>query len=552
MDKIKRLIEIDKDHITNFPMEAEAGTKKVMEKFHAKAVSDRNDYCIKQIKIFTQYKNSVLSIMKDKAKSLMPEDKTKEYETQKEAVSSLYDAVIKSNKYLDDSFKLGFSTIIEKIEDGISLNVLNDCLKEFIAKFDAMKISLSLEDFSFTMFTKKYMEEYFRAIKNGEEEFSNSMRRAFDSIYWECPNISYQLRLNLLDILDKYKKEIAAYLESNTTRLLHSYECDENTIVNKYIDERIKLGKAKATDSYYILNKFMDGTRIIDDYLEGSETREKNYNTYCNGNYNELSESDKTKFNDACRDLYTTLVLLKKYYRYMPIITDLLKKYEEKDKAIEEAKANDKELDASNKTRLKIYGSYLKANGIGFLARYNPSDIKLNKVKINEEVKKYSDLYNKKATLDISVNLGKFINESSSMYDLFMTAASSFDYLVQQLKMICSKEEDNEFDLDKEINLFFRFLYNPSNDFLRKTACFNGSKIEDIVSEKYKLLGLNMNSTDVSKAQLDDTMSTISFINLIQNVSESTLTLEDMNFICKADTIQPIKIEEEEEEIETF
>ena len=34
MDKIKRLIEIDKDHITNFPMEAEAGTKKVMEKFY--------------------------------------------------------------------------------------------------------------------------------------------------------------------------------------------------------------------------------------------------------------------------------------------------------------------------------------------------------------------------------------------------------------------------------------------------------------------------------------------------------------------------------------
>lgn len=552
MDKIKRLIEIDKTHITEFPMEGESGTKKVLEQFHEKAVKDRNDYCIKQIKIFTQYKNSVLDIMKDKAKALMPVDKTKEYETDKETVSSLYDVVIKSNKYLDDSFKLGFSNIIEKIEDGISLNVLNDCLKEFISKFNSMNINLSLEDFSYTMFTKKYMDEYFKAIKTSEEDFSNSMRRAFDSIYWECPNISYQLRLNLLDILDKYKKEVSSYLESNTTKLLHSYECDENSIVNKYIEERTKLGKAKAADPYYILSKFMDGTRIIDDYLVDSEAREKNYNTYCNGNYNELSDGDKAKFNDACSDLYTTLVLLKKYYRYMPIITDLLKKYQEKDKDIEEAKLNDKELDASNKARIKIYNSYLKANGIGFLARYNPNDIKVNKVKINEEVKKYSELYNKKTTYDISVNLGKFINESSSMYDLFMTAGSSFDYLVNELKKICSKEEDNEFDLDKEVNLFFRFLYNPSNEFLRKLPCFSQTKIEDIISEKYKLLGLNINSTDISKVQLDDTMSTISYINLIQNISKSTLTLEDMNFIVKADTIQPIKIEEEEEEIETF
>ncbi len=551
MDSIKKLIEIDRNHITNFVLEAESGTNKVREKFHEKAVSDRNDYCVKQIKIFTQYKNGVLNIMKDKAKSLMPQDKSKEYETEKELVSSLYDAVIKSNKYLDYSFKLGFSSIIEKIEDGISLSVLNDCLEEFVSKFDHINIKLSLDDFSYTMFTKKYMEEYFKSDKNNEEEFSVNMRRVFDSIYWECPNISYQLRLNLIDILNKYSKELSNYLDSETTKLLHSYECDEKSIVNKYIDERIKLGKSKASDAYYLLSKFMDNTLNIDDYLDNSEAREKNYNLYCNGNYKDLSDVDKAKFNDSCMDLYTTLVLLKKYYRYMPIITDLLKKYSEKDKVIADSKANDKELETSNKNRIKIYNSYLKANGIGFLAKYNPSDIKLNKVKINDEVKKYSELYNKKTTYDISVSLGKFINESSSMYDLFMTAASSFDYLVGELKKICSKEEENEFDLDKEINLFFRFLYNPSNEFLRKIPCFSTTKMEDIVSEKYKLLGLNINTTDVSKAQLDETMSTISYINLVQNIDKSSLSLEDMNFICKANTIEPIVIEEQEE-IETF
>ena len=552
MDKIKSLINIDRDHITNFEMETDVGTNKVREKFHAKAVSDRNEYAVKQIKLFTQYRNSLLSVMKDKTMSLMPQDKSKDYEIDEKNISSLYDAVIRSNSYLDTSFKLGFSTIVEKIEDGTSLNILNGCLKEFISKLEGMNIKLSLDDFSYTMFTKKYMDEYFRAVKTNDEEFSNSMRRAFDSIYWECPNLSYQLRLNLLDILSKYDKELSTYLESNTTRVLQSFECDSKSIVNKYIDERNKLGKAKASDSFYILKRFMDGELSIDDYLVDSEVREKNYNIYCNGNYNDLSDQDKTKFNDACIDLYTTLVLLKKYYRYMPIITDLLKKYAEKDKTLPEAKANDKELDTSNKNRLKIYNSYLKANGVGFLAKYNPNDIKLNKVKINDEVKKISDLYSKKGVFDITVNLDKYINESSSMYDLFMTAASSFDYLVKEIKTICNKEEENEFDLDNEIDLFFKFLYNPSNEFLRKLPCFSGNKIEDIVSEKYKLLGLNINSTDINKDHISDTMNTISYINLIQNISASSLSLEEMNFICKTNKIEPIEVKEEQEEIETI
>ena len=47
-------------------------------------------------------------------------------------------------------------------------------------------------------------------------------------------------------------------------------------------------------------------------------------------------------------------------------------------------------------------------------------------------------------------------------------------------------------------------------------------------------------------------MNTISYINLIQNISASSLSLEEMNFICKTNKIEPIEVKEEQEEIETI
>ena len=42
--KIKQEIEINENHINNFQLETTTGTKKMKEKFHKKAVEERNAY----------------------------------------------------------------------------------------------------------------------------------------------------------------------------------------------------------------------------------------------------------------------------------------------------------------------------------------------------------------------------------------------------------------------------------------------------------------------------------------------------------------------------
>ena len=54
---IMKLIEIDKNHIENYVLETEEGTKRFKEKFHLKAINERNEYINREIKQFTQYKD---------------------------------------------------------------------------------------------------------------------------------------------------------------------------------------------------------------------------------------------------------------------------------------------------------------------------------------------------------------------------------------------------------------------------------------------------------------------------------------------------------------
>ena len=53
---IIKKIEIDKNHIENFPLEIEDGTKRSKKKFHEKAVNDRNEYVNRQRTLFDRYR----------------------------------------------------------------------------------------------------------------------------------------------------------------------------------------------------------------------------------------------------------------------------------------------------------------------------------------------------------------------------------------------------------------------------------------------------------------------------------------------------------------
>ena len=145
---ITKEINIDKNHIDNFKLETETGTKRVKEKFHKEAVNNRNNYVNKQLNIFSNYKVQLENEMVKRVKDLIPKDKSSEYEEYKKRVNSLLE-LVKLNCNITDNFKLKLDFIVATINEDTSLDELNFSIKKFIDKFREFNITLTCKDFKF-------------------------------------------------------------------------------------------------------------------------------------------------------------------------------------------------------------------------------------------------------------------------------------------------------------------------------------------------------------------------------------------------------------------
>ena len=256
-----------------------------------------------------------------------------------------------------------------------------------------------------------------------------------------------------------------------------------------------------------------------------------------------MSDVDKQKYNSAVMGLYLTLNELKKYYKYEFILKDLLERYKNKDSIKSQYASKKKELDKEDKKRKGIYKKYLKAKGVGFLARKNEAKMKNFMLEMNEQIKKLCTIYEEFEDLEMTNSLNK-LSESASIYDLFYSALSSFSFLE---KSFSSDEQFEEKSLEENVNDYFKFLYNPNNRFLRKVNALTEFDIVSIVAEKYKLLNLVVTNEMIDQDNIDATMDTVKYINLIQNIDRSNISISEINNLCKMQGI----VVKDEEEIET-
>ena len=356
------------------------------------------------------------------------------------------------------------------------------------------------------------------------------MKEVFEKIYFACPDIKLQLKMNLSYIIKKYESQLSKAVSLLNDRLYKEFDVTKNNVIDKYVSMRHDVGLEIARDEYNNSKIFIDGTRKIADYLEDAPARVKNYNTFAvNGDYASLSEEDKKNYNSAMMDLYVNLNELKKYYHYEFIITDLLERFKNKESAKTSYASKKKEIEKEEKKRLGIYKEYLKANGFGLFAKKDDVKIKNSMLKMNEHIKKLTLLYDELNDLEINYNLNK-LNESASIYDLLKMSLTSFSFLE---KKFLGEEYFQDKSLEENVVDYFKFIYNPSNIFLRKVNVLTDYNIVSIVAEKYRLLKLNISEEMIDQDNIDATMDTVGFINLVQNIQESRISLNDINNLCQ-------------------
>ncbi len=519
---IIKKIEINKNHIENFPLEIEDGTKRSKQKFHEKAVNDRNEYVNRQRTLFDRYRIEIENEMVQRVKQLTPPDRTLEYDEDNKRVGQLLE-LVKLNSNISSSFKLKIDFIVSDITEDASLEEINNVISKFIKKFADLGINLTIEDFSYSMFTEQYMNSF---LSNSSLD---EMKVVFEKVYFRCPDIILHLKMNLQNIIEKYTKELDQYILKMKEKKFLEYNIGDKDVIEMYAEVRTKTGREIAIDPYYNSSIFTSGEKKIADYVEGSMARNKNYDMFAyDNNYAELSDEAKMNYNSAVMGLYLTLNELKKYYSYEFILKDLLKRYKDKDSVKGQYASKKKEIDKEEKKRLSIYKSFLKASGIGLFAKKNELKIKDAMLKMNEQIQKLNTLYEELRDLEINNQLSQLL-ESASIYDLFICGLTSFSFLEKCFK---KEEKFEEFTLEENINEYFRFIFNPNNGILRKTNVFAEYDIVSVVAEKYKLLNLVVTSEMIDRDNIDSTMDSVKFINLIQNIELSSITLHDIEVLC--------------------
>lgn len=543
---IDKAIDVNKKHIDEYQLVSEVGTKKMQEKFYKNAVNQRNIYVTNQQEQFDVYKKQVYKEMKNRVDKCFPIDNSDCYKSEKENLTEVKEVIKFINPFSSSNYKLGFLSMISGIKEDTndSLDSINSILTNFINKFKEFSISLTIDDFSYTMFTKKYMTDFFSNLNCNNVDLNSS----FEAIYWECPDFLKHLKINLWVILDRYKKELDNYCDKVKTDKLNTYNLTLDGAVSSYYDKVKLLDINISRDSYINLNNFLDKKRNINDYLWDSSIRKTNFNSFAvNGNFEELDDLSKEKYYFEALDLSKTLSVLKLYYRYEFIAKDLQSKFSKRieNKGLYDNKL--KEISKEEAKRKKIYSTYLRACGVGFLARVDDKKIASCKLEMNEQILKLYGLYNELHDLEIIYNMNKHLSEVSSLYDLFMTAYSSYYYL---RKMFTENfKEIENFSVDNEIKQYFDFIYSPNNAFLTKINAFTLYDIAEIVADKYRLLELNVSKDSIMKDSIDSTIDTVNFIKLINDIDTGALSLDKMNFIVKFSEFDEVELDNSEVEL---
>lgn len=543
--KIDKEISINNDHINTFKLELESGTKKMKEKFHKSAVKERNEYIEEQIKKFDKYQVEVYRLLKLRVNSLLPSDKSNHYDSLKKNIEKEKQIIVFNNSDYSIDFKLGIFKLISSIDinDDVSLNTINNTFLNIIKIFEDASIKLTISDFTYSMFTEKYMHVFLDNIEKNNR-FEEVMKKCFDSIYWECPDIIKHLKLNFWSLLEKYEEKLKIYTDTVSYQLLQKTGYDKNSLIDKYLGNVNKYNLEVSRDEFYNLDSFLSKKKNVLDYLDDSATRVKNLDQFViDGEFKDIEDS--SKFYDNMVELAHTLSVLKLYYRYEFIIKDIQDKYSKKDANKSVFSNKLKEVKTEEGKRKKIYNDYLKACGKNLFHKVNEEKIKSNKLAINEEILKLDTLYNELHDLEIVELINKKVNSTDSLYDLFSLSYESYYYLEKMFNEHFKDSDDYSFE--EELNKYFDFIYSPYNDFLKKINGFSMVDVSSVITDKYRLLGINVTNDNISVDNLDSFMDSVNYVKFIDDILKGDLSFDDINVIVKFREFEPIELPDDDE-----
>lgn len=523
-DDYKKMMDLTKEKIENYPLEINQGTKKMKQEYHIDAIKKRNQFVESEIKKYTDVLDQIKTNLNKKMNSLIPTLKSAEIEIVEKRIVFLdkilnYASTCKSALDKLDLNKRCY--LIDDI-DNSNIELTTQRMLSIIETFKLVGIEIKEEDFDYSTYTKQYMKKFFESLSL--DDFNGKMKQNFDEIYWNCPNILTHLKLNFFMLYKKYDKKFVSYCNNELKQILKKINMTLKDVSNLYCEQRLKLELLNGTDSYLIINSFVEKTLLIDDYMPNSEIRkQKSAQFLIDKNFDDMSQSEKDDYFKKLIDVKNMLIELENITKYEFIYKDISDKYQNKD--AEKVKSKEKEIkkieSKKNKNLKKYYKIIKKKNK-------DISKINLLLLEIDNSVMEIKKLNSELDEIKTKELIKKNISDGSTLYDAFLFVDSNYSYMHH---LFMTKLGLNNFsELENEIKLFDKFISNPNNVITNKISLFNSESIENMINNKCKMLGINIVINDLN--EINKLKNELDFIENLYYIEKSNVTFEQIKFIC--------------------
>ncbi|MDD3453240.1 MAG: hypothetical protein PHN42_03065 [Bacilli bacterium] len=520
------IIEELKNKVDLFPLELFEGTKKMKENYNKQAILDRNDFVMNLIDKYEINLDIIKNQLNQRLTKLLPENKNNALDIINNKLILLRKVIKYNNKINDVEDKTGFNKIIYNMDNLINtdLREVNNTLLYVINKFNMASIKLTIQDFEYSIYTKKYMQSFLQLMNT--DSFDSAMSEKFDEIYWNCPNLLVHLRLNVIDLINKYNKKLVEFVKLKQNNLFKQSQTNVNDYEQTYLFERKNYEQMLLRDPYINVNKFINNQLNINDYLINSSIRKNNISKFINFDvFEKFSEQEKSKFYLDIISLGDSICEVECYRYFEPLIKDIIERYKNKEKNKGLYNLKLKEIKKLEKEKNKQVIKYFKLES----KEKNNKLIKISS-DINEKIDILNQLYKDLEDSRINEKIYKYINEESTIYDAIKFISSFYGYLksliVKEFK-INTNQEINEI-----IDRFYNFAYDTNNVIINKFNLFSKYDIELLIKNKYQLFNINITKEDLVE-NISSLKETIKYIKEIYYLESDSISLNDIKLICE-------------------
>lgn len=522
MNKLLEKIESDKEVLSTMPK----NNKKNIAKYIANVEKLKNEYEEEKQQIFDEMNKRYSKIISTKENSEINMEKN-----ELEELETFLD-IIETTKTSYE--KMGLDKRIYKLGKFYKENLenINSEILACIKKFAEVGISLTLEDFDYSLYVYEYMTTFFEEMSK-ENVNSDIVKSKFEEIYWKCPDIIIHIELNFRYIYLKNQKNIDKYYERKRAEIFKNINVSPEKIQEKYDNLKKKIDEDVGTDKSLIIQAFLNGKLNTKEYTQDAINGE--YAKIVSDKFiKNIQKKDLQELNQNSIKFLHNLEEYKNYLKFQYIIDDIKKKYQEKDQHKNSYNTTKKAIDAREK---KIKSLNKKLTGKGLFGKKDK--IEKQALEYNSMVLELKELYKQMDNDKIYSKIIENLSDSSTIYDALKFASQFNNYLVD-----CIIENNNTItqkEIEEGIHDLQDFLNNPYNIIIKNIAILEDKNIPIMISDRYKLLNFTIDKEDINEANLDNLITTLQKIKNSCNIQKSGLNLDDMQFICEFKKIKDSK-----------